>query len=98
MPGVEQLHQVGVDALERTPAPDEALNDLWRPGVAGDSVEVEPHTVEDSYRQSVREAPPTPQADVDASTLESATGTRLLAVFLAHEPYQIRLRLMNGDG
>ena len=98
VPGIQRLHQVRVDALQRAAMADDALDNLRRLSVAGDSVEVEPHTVEDAHPQRVREAPPAPQANVDAAALKAPTASCLLAVLLTFEPDEVRLRLMNGDG
>ena len=51
---ISALHKVSIDALEGTPATDDALNDVRRPGVIGDAVEVEADP-EEIGRASCRE-------------------------------------------
>ena len=94
--GVERLHKVRVDALKRAPAADDAFHYLRRPGVA--HVKVESDAEEDAQTQRVGEAPPSPQADVDAPALETPTAAGLLTVFMALKADQVRLRLVGCDG
>ena len=94
---ISALHKVSVDALEGTPATDDALNDVRCPGVVGDTVEVEADPEEDAHPQRVREATPAPHTDVDVVAREAAATSRLIAMCGVLEPDEVRLRLVDED-
>lgn len=56
MPRVRRLDEVGVDALEDALATDDELNDVRRPSMAGDAIEVDADAVEDVHAQRMHEA------------------------------------------
>jgi hypothetical protein len=80
--------------LQGAPAADDAFDDLRRPNVVQDTVEVEPHPVEDTEAERVGETAPWPQADVDAVTREAPLVLGGGGVRGMLEPDDVRLRLV----
>jgi hypothetical protein len=80
--------------LQGAPAADDAFDDLWRPDVVRDTVQAEPHPVEDTKAERVGETAPWPQADVDAVTREAPLVLGRGGVRGVLEPDDVRLRLV----
>jgi hypothetical protein len=79
---------------------DHALDDPRRPGVVRDAVEAQLDLVEEAEAESVGQAAPTPQTDVDAASLEASVVARhgRNSLLRALEPYEVRFRLVKRDG
>lgn len=94
MPGVLWFHQVGDDVLQRTLVADHPLHDYQSPGVVGDAVEEEVHPVEHTEAQSMSQAAPWTETDVDAAVGEPPHLTGLRRVHRLHEADEVGLRLV----